>query len=325
MTPSASGAGPNAGQGAAAELSGILLVDKPGLDDSGAAPPTSHDLVQRVRRLSRQRRIGHTGTLDPLASGLLVLCLGRATRLVEFYQGHDKEYSATVRLGLATDTYDVTGQTTATAPVPALGGAAIEAALARFRGTVEQRPPVYSALKQGGESLHYKARRGEVVEVPQRTVVFHAIDLVEFRPPDLIRLRVRCSAGAYIRSLAHDLGLALGSAATLEALRREAAGAFRVEQAHTLAGLERAAAEGTLAALLLPAGTGLGLPALVVNTETQRRLGHGQAVEIDSAEPPGTPAQAVDADGRLLGIVRRLPALGAETGVPLWRADKWFG
>jgi tRNA pseudouridine55 synthase len=309
----------------AVDLSGILLVDKPGLDAAapGAAnPPTSHDIVQRVRRLSRQRRIGHAGTLDPLASGLLVLCLGWATRLVEFYQAHDKQYAATLVLGRATDTYDAQGQVTATAPVPPLTAAQIDAALAGFRGTVAQRPPVFSALKQGGESLHYKARRGEAVEAPLRTVTFHAINLLAFEPPDTVRLRVRCSAGAYIRSLAHDLGQALGTLATLTALRREAAGAFRVEQAHALADLEAAAAGG-LAAWLLPPGAGLDLPALVVDDEARRRLGHGQVVALPAPgveAAPGALAQAQDAAGALLGIVRRLPDAEAS----LWRAEKWF-
>jgi len=145
-------------------LSGLLVIDKPGLDgdvanSAGIDLPTSHDVVQRVRRWSRQRRIGHTGTLDPMASGVLVLCLGNATRLVEYYQGHDKEYTACVTLGSTTDTYDRLGEVTARHNVGPLEPDTIEGTLDHFRGEILQRPPVYSALKQGGESLHRKARR----------------------------------------------------------------------------------------------------------------------------------------------------------------------
>ncbi len=182
------------------QFHGLLIVDKPGLpfrqpDNSGDSdttqpyPPhserllTSHDIVQRVRRLSGQRRIGHTGTLDPFASGVLVLCLGQATRLVEYYQGHDKHYLAEVVLGSATDTYDSTGVVAAHSKVPKLTIAMIEQALDSFRGEIMQTPPAYSALKQDGESLHAKARRGEEVTLVARPITFYAINLLSFRPP----------------------------------------------------------------------------------------------------------------------------------------------
>ena len=173
------------------DLHGILLVDKPGRphppagadEPVSAQLPTSHDIVQRVRRWSRQRRIGHTGTLDPMASGLLVLCLGVATRLAEYYQGHDKTYEACVTLGRATDTYDAVGRTVAQASVPPLTDADVENALAAFRGQIAQEPPVYSALKQGGESLHRKARRGETVIVAPRTLRFTRSTFFPLRRP----------------------------------------------------------------------------------------------------------------------------------------------
>ncbi len=315
----------------APDLHGLLVLDKPGRaagSDAAAAErlPTSHDVVQWVRRWSGQRRIGHTGTLDPMASGVLVLCLGRATRLVEYYQGHDKRYLAEVRLGAATDTYDATGQVMETAPVPALDSAAIEAALAPLRGDIMQTPPAYSALKQGGESAHYKARRGEAVALAPRPVTIFRLDLLAWTPPDRIALRVRCSAGGYMRSLAHDLGAALGTAAHLAALRREAAGPFTLEHAHTPERAAEAAAAGELAGLLLPAGWGLDLPAVTLDAESMQRLGHGQQVWLAA---PGTPetlragslAQGYSGSGGLAGILR---CLQATPDSALWKAEKWF-
>jgi len=325
-------------------LNGLLIVDKPGLhtaEDPFLAPlgdeafaslsspeqrlPTSHDIVQRVRRLAHQRRIGHTGTLDPMASGVLVLCLGWATRLVEFYQGHDKQYRAAITLGFATDTYDLLGHLVERKPVPPLTTNQIEELLRSFVGTIEQRPPQFSALKQGGESLHRKARRGEVVEVPLREITIHSLDLLAFHAPATIEVRVRCSAGAYIRSLAVDIGQALGTVATLSALRREAAGAFTLAHAHSLPDMEDAAAKGQLATLLLAPGTGLDMPTLVVDAATALRLGQGQRTPIDSAAAIpniGPVAQACSPSGHLLGIVRQ--SIGSHTQPALWQAEKWF-
>ena len=200
------------------QFHGLLIVDKPGLpfhlpgnpgdivqlqSPHSNRLPTSHDIVQRVRRLSGQRRIGHTGTLDPFASGVLVLCLGQATRLVEYYQGHDKQYLAEVVLGTATDTYDSTGAVTAQSSVPNLPTALIEQALDNFRGSIMQTPPAYSALKQDGESLHAKARRGEEIALVARPITFYAIRLLSFRPPNRLWIEVHSSSGAYIRSLAN--------------------------------------------------------------------------------------------------------------------------
>ncbi len=343
-------------------LNGILLIDKPGLVTHGptAAPPaastqadarsllTSHDVVQQVRRAGRQRRIGHTGTLDPMASGLLVLCLGWATRLVEYYQGHAKGYRAEITLGFATDTYDVLGEVTERLPVPRLAENEIEEALAGLRGSVMQTPPVYSALKQGGESIHYKARRGEDVTVAPRAVEFHEISLIEFARPDRIVIDIRCSAGAYIRSLAVDLGRLLGTAATLTALRRTAAGPFGIAEAITLDQVVAAGNDGGLAHLLLPPGARLDLPAFTADEDVLARLGHGQAVraaelrEVALTVPaaavegvaPSRAAQAGDVSGHtaqirgaaneLLGILRSVTIASNASGSTGWRADKWF-
>lgn len=328
------------GSPAAGQMEGILVVDKPGLPADVTRPtaatdfdlPTSHDVVQRVRRWSRQRRIGHTGTLDPMASGVLVLCLGMATRLVEYYQGHDKQYLADVRLGIATDSYDALGKVTDRQTPPALTVAVVEEALARFRGPILQKPPIFSALKQGGESLHRKARRGEEVQIDARPITIHDLNLVDWIQPDRLRLRIRCSAGTYVRSLAHDLGHALGTVAHLAYLRREAAGAFSLAQAHTLEEIAQAASAGELQSRLLPTHAGLDFPKLVLPPETVRRLGFGQKVVLPvslldpafSREETIHLAQGFDGAGRFVGIIRNLgPSEGPDDGC-VCKAEKWF-
>jgi tRNA pseudouridine55 synthase len=328
---------------------GLLIVDKPGLPMGREEPvdataydlPTSHDVVQRVRRWSGQRRIGHTGTLDPMASGVLVLCLGQATRLVEYYQGHDKVYLAEVTLGRATDTYDALGQVTDEQPIPRLTPADIEAALARFRGEIWQTPPIYSAIKRGGESLHRKARRGEDVTIEPRPITIHELSLVDLIGSDRLRLRVKSSAGAYMRSLAHDLGAALGTAAHLSALRREAAGGFTLADAVELDAIQAAAQTGRLTDLLLPPGDRLQMPWLTLDEESSRRLGYGQRVVLNGIEAARENAifQAYNEEGRFLGVLRCLrtgantdetdidemgsgPGLNADESV--WKAEKWF-
>jgi tRNA pseudouridine55 synthase len=324
-------------------LDGLLIVDKPGKsgafgEHAGGRPSaerlwTSHDVVARVRRLSDQRRIGHTGTLDPIASGVLVLCLGVATRLVEYYQGEDKRYYAEIALGYGTDTFDAEGEVVEQAPVPALTTERVEHALAQFRGQIWQTPPAYSAIKQGGEALYARARRGQDVTVEARQVAFYGIDLVGDLPPDRLRLAIHCSAGAYIRSLAHDLGHSLGTAATLDVLRREAAGHFNLADAVTLAQIEDAAGRGVLADLLRKPGEGLPFPHVVLPAEVRRRLAQGQRVPLPrtmcpiacSASQPLV--QVRDEIGDLAGIMRCLqqpadPANPASAAV--WKAEKWL-
>lgn len=315
------------------DLHGLLVVDKPGLPGTQPFDPTqrlltSHDVVQRIRRWSGQRRIGHTGTLDPLASGVLVLCLGQATRLVEYFQGHDKTYSAEIVLGTATDTYDRTGCVVASAPVPLLTEQKIELALERLRGDVMQTPPIYSALKREGEALYAKARRGETVEIAPRPVTIHLLQLLAWIPPDRLAVRVRCSAGTYIRSIAYDLGHALGTQAHLAALRREAAGSSTLDHAHSLETIQNAAEQQAIASLLLPLGAGLALPVLLIDNEMRRRLGYGQQVAISTALLDSPPmhdglAQALTTAGDLVGIVRALgPA--DEPDSLIWKAEKWL-
>jgi tRNA pseudouridine55 synthase len=322
-------------------LDGLLVVDKPGKDDlrqeaiagtqDGAQTRlwTSHDVVARVRRLTNQRRIGHTGTLDPMASGVLVLCLGLATRLVEYYQGEDKRYSAEVVLGSATDTYDAEGTVTATAPIPLLTPEEVEAALSDFRGVIMQVPPAFSAIKQEGKTLYARARRGEPVTVEARPVTFHCIELLELRLPDRLLLSIHCSAGAYIRSLAHDLGRRLGTLGTLAVLRRESVGTFLLHDAATLSQVEDAAARGCAAELLRPPGDGLPLPQTVLDHDLRRRFGHGQHVLLPTTmcPPDATLVQVRDEAGALAGIIRCLETTNTPaepTAVTLWKAEKWL-
>jgi tRNA pseudouridine55 synthase len=213
-------------------LSGILLIDKP-------AGVTSFDVVRRARRALQMRKIGHLGTLDPFATGLLPLCLGEATKLVPYLQPRPKTYRATLRLGVATDTQDWTGQVIAQSdhlPDPA----AVKAAAERFVGEISQVPPMYSALHYQGERLYKIARRGEVVELPPRKVTVHELVVEEIALP-LVTILVRCSQGTYVRTLAADLGAALGCGAHLTSLRRTAVGSFRVEDALPLAALAEGA------------------------------------------------------------------------------------
>jgi tRNA pseudouridine55 synthase len=322
-------------------LDGLLVVDKPGIEDAAPLPPqtvdektptpracnswTSHDVVAQARRWSGQRRIGHTGTLDPMASGLMLLCFGRATRIAEFYQHQPKRYEAEIRLGGATDTDDAMGRLLATSAVPALDGCAIDHALDVFRGEVQQRAPAYAAIKQDGKALYERARRGEQVEAPVRTVTFYRIELTGFTAPDRVRLDIECSAGAYIRSLARDLGVQLGTSAYLQKLRRTEIGQFTLDDAHTLDAIDAAARTGSLATWLLPPGDRLPLPDHHLDDEVLRRLGFGQIVLLadGACEPMRQLAAARDRQGRLIGIMRRL-GVGAEAGAWQWKAEKWL-
>lgn len=241
-----------------------MLVDKP-------AGRTSHDVVQRVRRVLGTRAVGHTGTLDPFATGLLVVLVGRATRLARFVEAQPKTYLATARLGVATDTDDLTGTPLGDpVDVSALSGEIVRQALAGFVGEQRQRPPRYSAKHVDGERSYRLARRGEGVDPPETTVTVHRIDLVALAGSELV-FRATVSAGTYVRALARDLGGRLGVGAHLTALRREAIGPLRVEDAIALEALADDA--------VLPARRVLGhLPALELDETARVAVSHGRAV-----------------------------------------------
>jgi tRNA pseudouridine55 synthase len=204
-------------------MNGILLVDKP-------ARLTSHDVVDRIRHAAGIRRVGHTGTLDPAATGLLVLCLGSATRLSEHLTGLDKVYEGAMRLGVVTDSYDLDGKVLETHEVPELTVDRIQHECDQFTGQIQQVPPMISAVKVGGERLYKMARKGEVVEREPRTVTVKEFCVLGYEPPDVM-IRVRCTRGTYVRSLCHDVGQLLGCGAALAALRRTFVGPHSVEQA----------------------------------------------------------------------------------------------
>ncbi len=210
---------------------GLLLIDKPG-------GMTSHDVVDRVRRALGTRKVGHAGTLDPMATGLLVVGVGRATRLLRFLSGLDKEYEGTGRLGEETDTLDAEGRVTRRVPVEGISRAGVAAAMAGLTGDLEQRPPAYSAVKVGGVTLHRAARRGQEVEAPPRSVRVDRFDLVSFDGRDF-GFRVRCSSGTYVRVLVADVGSALGCGAHLVALRRTRVGPFGLDEAVALDSVDR--------------------------------------------------------------------------------------
>ena len=213
------------------ELDGVLLVDKP-------RDHTSHDVIARLRGKFRMRKIGHAGTLDPMATGLLVVLVGRATRVSQYIISLDKEYEGTVELGRTTDSQDAEGQTMETRPVPALTEAEVRAAMQGFLGDQYQTPPMFSAIKIAGVPLYKRARKGEEVEREPRFIRVMSWDLLRFESP-LIDFRMRCTKGTYVRTLAHDLGNRIGCGAHLRALRRTATDKFSVAQALTMEDIER--------------------------------------------------------------------------------------
>ena len=213
------------------ELDGVLLVYKPGQH-------TSHDVIARLRGILRTKKIGHAGTLDPMATGLLIVLVGKATRVSQFMISLDKEYEGAIELGKVTDSQDADGEVMETRPVPPLTEAEVQAAIRGFLGDQYQMPPMFSAIKIGGVPLYKKARKGEDVEREPRFIRVMSWDLLGFDPPQ-IRFRLRCSKGTYVRTLAHDLGAKLGCGAHLSALRRTATDRFNVAQALTLDQIEK--------------------------------------------------------------------------------------
>jgi tRNA pseudouridine55 synthase len=279
------------------DLHGLVLLDKPlGL--------SSNQALQAVRRLFRAAKGGHTGALDPLATGLLPLCFGEATKLAGHLLGSRKAYVAEIQLGVTTTTADREGEVLQQRPVPPLDAERIEAALAPLRGRIRQVPPVYSAIKQGGEPLYLKARRGEAVEVAAREVDVHRLELTG-RTGDLLHLEIECGSGTYIRSLAVDLGEALGCGAHLVALRRLWVEPFRQPAMVTLAQVEAAAAQGdeALLALMRPVAEGLShLPAVHLDAPQSQAVAQGRRVAIESSGIPAGPCAAFAADGTLLAL-----------------------
>ncbi len=270
---------------------GLLILDKP-------AGMTSHDVVNAVRRLAGVRQVGHTGTLDPLATGVLLVLIGPATRLARYLSGVDKTYRAGIRLGVTTTTYDAEGDVVEQRPV-SVDQATLEAALAQFRGPLLQVPPMVSALKVGGKKLYELARKGQEVERAPRPVTIHSLTLTAWNPPD-VSIEVACSSGTYIRSLAYDLGQILGCGAHLAALQRTVVGAFQLEQAYTL---DQLAAPDALAEVVVPPSAILPhIPAVTLSEAQVVAVRYGQTITLDMP-PDAAPAQAWDADGNLVAML----------------------
>jgi len=277
---------------------GFLLVDKP-------VGPTSHDVVQAARRALKERRIGHTGTLDPAATGLLLLCIGKATRLQQYLLAWEKTYQGEIRLGFPTTTYDSEGEPLAQPkPVPALDAGVLADLSARFSGELQQLPPPYSAKKTGGRKFYELARAGEEVPREPKRVTVQSMELAIVEP-DRLAFKVTCSSGTYLRSLAHDIGETLGCGGHLASLRRVRIGPWRVEAAVSAEVLANRPGEiepqafVTLSAAILP------FPEVVLNPTAMEHFAHGQEVVVRDTEGafvPGAPVAVRERGGDLVGV-----------------------
>lgn len=271
-------------------LNGIMLIDKP-------CNWTSHDVVGKLRGILHERRIGHSGTLDPMATGLLVVFVGRATRAVEFAEADSKEYIAGLRLGISTDTQDITGNTLKSSnSLPSK--AELEQALSAFKGEISQIPPMYSAIKVGGRKLYELARRGESVERKPRRVTIDKLDIIGENEDNYV-LDVVCSKGTYIRTLCNDIGDTLGCGGCMSSLRRVKAGAFSIEKAHTIDEIQAAADNGGLDEIIIPVDRLFSAyPELTVRDTAEKKLRNGNVIKL--AAPNGTYRVYTETGGFLL-------------------------
>lgn len=297
--------------GASGSMDGLICVAKP----PGC---TSHDVVQTLRKILGIRRIGHCGTLDPDASGVLLLAVGRATRFFPFLSGQDKVYRGEIRLGFSTDTYDSSGVPTSPAAAELPGEDLLAAAMKEMEGDLLQFPPPYSAKKLGGRPLYKMARRGEAVPLKPCPVRVHQFNLLGFRPP-IVDFEAGCGPGTYIRSLAHDLGQRLGCGAHLAKLERTSVGGYRLSECSSPERIRSLAEEGRAEEFLIPMEDLLGdYPAIYLNDEGQRRVRNGNSVSAVHADAPTEarassppPASGVyrlfSRDKRLLALARRSP------------------
>lgn len=278
-------------------MHGFLNIDKP----KGI---TSHDVVARVRRLAKQKRVGHAGTLDPAATGVLVVALGLATRLIEYVQDDTlKRYHAVVHLGSTTTTDDTEGTVVETQPIPPLDTAILETTLNQFRGTIRQVPPQFSALHHQGRRLYELAREGTVVDIPARTVVIEVLQLLTWEAP-FVTLDILCQKGTYIRSLARDLGHALGCGAHLYTLRRTAVGAFDIAEAVSLDKLEQVEQPSKLVDVLMPPAIAVATwPKITLDSADEKRVRNGQKLVLPDHSDDRVSAYTVS--GGLLAVLIR--------------------
>lgn len=291
-------------------LSGIFNVDKP-------AGMTSHDVVREIRKASGERRVGHAGTLDPLATGVLLVCVGKATRVTEYLMEHPKSYRAEITLGISTDTLDAEGEVTHVADSVDVSREDVEAALQTFLGEIQQIPPMYSAVKKGGKKLYELAREGITVERDPRDVEITRLGVVEWDRPRLT-VEMDCSKGTYVRAVARDLGELLGTGAHLSHLVRTASGRFTVDEANNLQTVVDALREDWWMLLMHPLDEALlSYEAMIVDEETATRIQQGQMIE--APEPIHTPyARAYSDDGRFIALMRY------EQWADQWQPNKVF-
>jgi tRNA pseudouridine55 synthase len=290
-------------------ISGVLVVDKPiGL--------TSHDVVQIIRKGTNIRRAGHTGTLDPRASGVLVILIGPAVRLSEYVSASDKRYQASLSLGATTDTYDADGRVTSSRPADNITEAQFEQALQSFVGEIEQVPPPYSAVKVKGRKAYEMAREGEEVDLAPRKIKVYNLELLEWAPPEAV-IDVYCSSGTYVRSLAYDLGEALGCGAHLTGLRRTKSGRFTLRDAVPLRKLKDAFEDGNWYQYVIPAAEALSdWPAVELTEEQVDVLRHGHRIAAD----PGSQTQArgISMSGELIALMEH------DAATSEWQPKKVF-
>ncbi len=296
-------------------MDGVLNIDKP-------AGPTSHDVVDEIRRLFGQKRVGHAGTLDPMATGVLVLCLGKATRVVEHLMGGRKQYRAGIVLGRSTDTQDATGATVSESDASGITRDAFERGASGFVGRIEQLPPMVSAVKHEGRRLYKVAREGKTVERKPRPVDVYSIELLAFEPGYCARgeMLIECGSGTYIRTLCADIGSTLGCGAHMSTLRRTRVGRFGVDDAVTIEQLAEAKTEDRLAECVIDISDALDdIPAVSVDADATTRVLHGASVAIPCSLGPS------ELDVRILAPNGELIALGqieSADGEPILRPRK---
>ncbi len=294
-------------------ISGALVVDKP-------VGMTSHDVVQAIRNGTGLRRAGHTGTLDPRASGVLVILVGPAVRLSEYVSASDKRYQAIIRLGGSTDTFDAEGMVTPTKDPVTVTEAQFETALQTFVGEIEQTPPPYSAVKVQGRKAYEMAREGEEVELAPRKITVHHLEVLEWAPPEVV-IDVHCSSGTYVRSLANDLGVMLGCGAYLVGLRRTKSGRFSLRDSVPLRKLQEAFTAGNWYQYLIPAAEALGdWTAVELSPDEVEGVRHGHRVKV-VGEPAETKVRGVSTQGELVALME---IVINEDGSREWQPKKVF-
>ena len=294
-------------------ISGALVVDKP-------VGMTSHDVVQAIRNGTGLRRADHTGTLDPRASGVLVILVGPAVRLSEYVSASDKRYQAIIRLGGSTDTFDAEGQVTLSKDPLTVTEAQFEEALKTYIGEIEQTPPPYSAVKVQGRKAYEMARQGEEVELAPRKITVHHLEVLEWTPPEVV-IDVHCSSGTYVRSLANDLGIKLGCGAYLVGLRRTKSGRFTLRDSVPLRKLQEAFTAGNWYQYLIPAAEALGdWPAVELNPDEVEDIRHGHRAK-DVGETPETKVRGVSTQGELVALMELTIN---EDGSREWQPKKVF-